>query len=167
MPPLRERREDIPALAMHFLAGSGSAGGFDPAVMHWLQRRDWPGNVRELRQVVGRLAAKHVGAGPISVGDVPQADRPLMTPPRDWRGPPFDAVIASALDQGAALREIGQHATETAIRLALAECGGNLPRAARRLGVTDRALQLRRAGRQAGSPAQLAPVTPSAPSFMP
>ena len=167
MPPLRERREDIPALASHFLAELGAAPGFDPAVLHWLQHRDWPGNVRELRQVVGRLAARHVGEGPISVGDVPQAERPQAMVSRDWRGPAFDAVIASALDEGAALREIGQHATETAIRLALAACGGNLPRAARRLGVTDRALQLRRAGRQAGSPAQVAPVTPSEPSFMP
>ena len=47
-----------------------------------------------------------------------------------------------ALDRGFGLREIGRVATEAAIRLALASENGNLQRAAKRLGVTDRALQL-------------------------
>jgi hypothetical protein len=46
------------------------------------------------------------------------------------------------------LREIGRAATESAIRLAVANEDGNLQRAAKRLGVTDRALQMRRAQRE-------------------
>ena len=58
LPPLRHRREDIPALAQHFLSlcahenRRGFPGGFDKAAMDVLSRHDWPGNIRELRNVV-------------------------------------------------------------------------------------------------------------------
>ena len=60
MPPLRERREDIPTLATHFLklyAGRlrKPLQGFTPATMRRLEAYDWPGNVRELQNVVERL----------------------------------------------------------------------------------------------------------------
>lgn len=50
-----------------------------------------------------------------------------------------------AVTMGVGLREIGRVAEDTAVRIAIAEQAGNLQRAASRLGVTDRALQLRRA----------------------
>ena len=59
----------------------------------------------------------------------------------------FDDAVLQAMQQGCGLREIGRVATEAAIRVALASEDGNLQRAARRLGVTDRALQMRRAQR--------------------
>lgn len=154
LPPLCARRADIAALAQHFLAGlRPEVPGFDPAVVAWLEQRDYPGNVRELRQLVERLAVRHVGPGPISVGDVPPADRPppQALRPSDWRTAGFEAPIATALAQGAGLREISAHATAMAIRLALASADGNLQRAARSLGVTDRALQLRRANGELAS----------------
>ncbi len=57
VPPLRERREDIPILAEHFLQefaqrDGKSLSGFAPDVMPHLLRHDWPGNVRELRNTV-------------------------------------------------------------------------------------------------------------------
>jgi Nif-specific regulatory protein len=60
VPPLRERREDIPLLAIHFLARYStelgkSAGGFSQQAMELLQGYDWPGNVRELQNEVQRL----------------------------------------------------------------------------------------------------------------
>jgi DNA-binding NtrC family response regulator len=60
LPPLRERREDIPALVTHFAAGVSEQNGwkpkpFDPEAIAELQRYGWPGNVRELRNVVERL----------------------------------------------------------------------------------------------------------------
>ncbi|HKU62359.1 MAG TPA: sigma 54-interacting transcriptional regulator [Gemmatimonadales bacterium] len=60
MPALRERREDIPALAMHFLGQYARRlgkplQGFTPATMRRLESYDWPGNVRELQNVVERL----------------------------------------------------------------------------------------------------------------
>src|SRR5262249_19144826 len=59
LPPLRDRREDIPALASHFLAGymkryrKGSSG-FEPAAMQALTAHPWPGNIRELDHAVER-----------------------------------------------------------------------------------------------------------------
>jgi transcriptional regulator with PAS, ATPase and Fis domain len=53
-----------------------------------------------------------------------------------------------AVDLGIGMKDIGQAATELAIELALEREGGNLQRAAARLGVTDRALQIRRASQR-------------------
>ncbi|MCC8179918.1 MAG: sigma-54 dependent transcriptional regulator, partial [Planctomycetes bacterium] len=54
VPPLRERREDIPLLINRFLreAEGGAGKRFSPEAEHLLQRHDWPGNVRELKNVV-------------------------------------------------------------------------------------------------------------------
>ena len=62
LPPLRERREDIPALANHFLALVEASTGrsrkrFSPAALRMLRNYDWPGNVRELLNVVQRAFA--------------------------------------------------------------------------------------------------------------
>ncbi|MBN2705452.1 MAG: sigma-54-dependent Fis family transcriptional regulator, partial [Deltaproteobacteria bacterium] len=61
VPPLRRRREDIPLLAEHFLAGYFSRHGgrvkhLSPEVLELLQRYQWPGNVRELKNLMERLA---------------------------------------------------------------------------------------------------------------
>lgn len=60
LPPLRERREDIPALVHHFLLEGTREGlplkTLTPAAMRRLQEHHWPGNVRELRNLVRRLA---------------------------------------------------------------------------------------------------------------
>jgi two-component system nitrogen regulation response regulator NtrX len=60
VPPLRERREDIPLLVEHFVAELTRSGGaprkrFAPEALQALSARDWPGNVRELRNAVERL----------------------------------------------------------------------------------------------------------------
>ena len=152
MPPLRERREDIPILARHFLAESlpdGATPEFDPAVMQLLIEREYPGNVRDLRQLIGRVAQRHVGSGPITVGDVPPEDWPVSMPAAGaWLGEEFEGVLQRAVDLGISLREIGAVAADKAVQIALVREGGNVRRAARRLGVTDRAIQLRRARRR-------------------
>lgn len=165
LPPLRERSEDIEPLANSFLArsladsagmtsGNRAAGPvprFDPAVRDLLVGRDYPGNVRDLRQLVERIAQRHTGPGPVSVGDVPEEDRPVVTGPAEpvtqaaWHAGAFEGAIRHALSQGADLKEITRAAGETAIAVAVAASDGNLPRAAQSLGVTPRALQLRRA----------------------
>jgi len=60
VPPLRDRREDIPALVEHFvrqLAGATGVAGrtFEPGAIERLSERNWPGNIRELRNAVERL----------------------------------------------------------------------------------------------------------------
>ena len=74
VPPLRERREDIPLLVAHFVHLLSSREGvtpraFEQAAIDLLARMDWPGNVRELRNTIERLLI--LGAGPrVAVQDV-------------------------------------------------------------------------------------------------
>ena len=152
-PPLRERKDDVLTLARHFqqgIEGSDGAQGFDEPVCQYLLARDYPGNVRELKRVVERLCLRHAGGGPITIGDVPEDERPFeAAPPRAALLSRFDAMVREAIHLGLGLKEIGQLATDCAIQAALDEEQGNLHRAAARLDVTDRALQLRRAQQRA------------------
>ena len=74
VPPLRDRREDIPLLAQHFVnqlsqRDGGGARSLDSSAIETLQRYDWPGNVRELRNAIERVMI--LSAGPrITAADV-------------------------------------------------------------------------------------------------
>jgi Nif-specific regulatory protein len=74
VPPLRERKSDVPILAEHFLRRfvretGRKIRGFTPAALRKMEEYDWPGNVRELRNVVERAVA--LGSGPLlDVGDI-------------------------------------------------------------------------------------------------
>lgn len=151
LPPLRERTEDVLDIATHFLAKAspdGRAPALDPVVQEYLLRREYPGNVRDLRNLVVRTRYRHVGDGPITTGDIPADERPPHVALGHWRDDAFERGVRRALVMGATLKEISAAAAETAIRVALTEEAGNLQRASRRLGVTDRALQLRQAARR-------------------
>jgi DNA-binding NtrC family response regulator len=149
LPSLRERLEDIPALARFFLASSREDGShleLDPSVFDLMMRREYAGNVRDLRHFVWRMSRRHVGPGPITVGDVAPEDHPGDEPDMPEQDNDFwDSAVRQALGEGMNLKHIGQRAVETAVRIVGADEGWNLQRAAKRLGVTDRALQLRRA----------------------
>jgi len=81
----------------------------------------------------------------VTIGDIPEEDRPGGDElPQGWPEK-LEKAITFAISRHAGLKEINQLAAETAIRAAVAAEGGNLQRAAKRLGVTDRALQMRRA----------------------
>ncbi|HSA84831.1 MAG TPA: sigma-54 dependent transcriptional regulator [Nitrospira sp.] len=76
IPPLRERRSDIPLLIDHFLARFNQSKhteitGLDPDALHMLTEYDWPGNIRELENMMERLVVlkKH---GTLSVEDLPE-----------------------------------------------------------------------------------------------
>lgn len=85
LPPLRDRRDDIPALAAHFLQQHArryrkNVTGFDHAAMDALMRHPWPGNVRELEHAIERSvlmsAGPTVGAGDLALrrsGDAAQS----------------------------------------------------------------------------------------------
>ena len=89
LPPLRERRDDVPALAYHFLREHGrelgkEADGISEDAMNVLQQYDWPGNVRELQNAVQRalilcadkmIRVAHV-AGALGGSEAEQADVP-------------------------------------------------------------------------------------------
>jgi transcriptional regulator with GAF, ATPase, and Fis domain len=147
--PLREHREDILPLSMHFLRAICSLDAvpeFDDFVREYLLSRQYPGNVRELRQVVERIARRHVGPWPISAGDIAEQDFPAEANLQPhWPDETFEKTIADAVTLGVGLKEISQITADTTVRVAIQAERGNLQRAAHRLGVTDRALQLRRA----------------------
>jgi len=145
--PLRDRREEIVPMASHFLnVAREEPLELDDAVHDYLMNRPYPGNVRELRQLALRIAYRHVGPGPVTIGDIPEEDRPAGEElPRAWPDVQFEKSIADAVSLGAGLKEITQATSETAIRIAVQSEKGNLQRAAKRLGITDRALQMRRA----------------------
>jgi DNA-binding NtrC family response regulator len=127
LPPLRERKEDIPALVEHF-AARFARGGARPVVtteaLARLLAYDWPGNVRQLENVMARaLALNHTG---------------ILTP-ADFPSPIGDAARPSAAglaEDWPSLEELSRRYA----RQALQHAGGNKTEAARMLGIDRKTL---------------------------
>ena len=153
IPPLRERVGDILSLVRHFirqLRPDDPPPELDEPVRDYILRRDYPGNVRDLKQLVTRIMTRHVGPGSITAGDIAEDERPSDEQvQKDWRDDFFENSIKRALGLGLSLKEIATAAADTAIRLAVdsEEGRGRVKRAAQRLGITERALQMHRASR--------------------
>jgi DNA-binding NtrC family response regulator len=127
LPPLRDRREDIPVLAMHFLRQHAgryrkNMEGFDPAAMQALLRHPWPGNVRELDHVVERAVLMALGAT------------------LEAR----DLGLQSGREVSRRLEDMSLEEVEGfLIQRTLAQCDGNVSRAAEKLGLSRSALYRR------------------------
>jgi two-component system response regulator HydG len=99
LPPLRDRRQDIPLLVSHFLAAYAPRPmSFTEATLECFQQYDWPGNVRELENCVLRMVALASGSE-VDLGDLPTALRNAMEasaamPPRQTT--PSPAVMPLA-----------------------------------------------------------------------
>ncbi|VTR69319.1 fused DNA-binding response regulator in two-component regulatory system with ZraS: response regulator; sigma54 interaction protein [Desulfosarcina cetonica] len=132
VPPLRERREDIPLLADHFLKkyadkNRKSVKGFSPMAMDMLLKYDWPGNVRELENAVERAVI-------LLTGDhITEKQLPLNMVNSDGGQ---DLTAASAINGTRSLEAIEKEA----ILATLAATDGNKSEAARRLGITRKTL---------------------------
>jgi DNA-binding NtrC family response regulator len=128
VPPLRERRADVPLLAAHFLAafrakGRGAAT-LSAAALAALAGHDWPGNVRELENTLERLVAE-VRSGTIDVSDLPPV---FKEPPAPFEEPLFTGLPSLEEMEKRYLRHV------------LAEVKGNRSRAAEVLGIDRRTL---------------------------
>lgn len=138
VPPLRQRRADIPALIEHFVAKHAPlAGGgektFSREAVDLLVRYDFPGNVRELENIVQRCLVLARG-DQVSSEELPPAVRAAVT----GEPSPGDESAESLPARVAALER-------EAIEEALAAEQGNQTRAAARLGISERALRYKRA----------------------
>ena len=131
VPPLRERREDIPALLRYLLAHGAERFGvvgrlvIDPDAEEILNAYDWPGNVRELENVLQRatILAEH---GRITVADLPPQITPVL--------PLLGANAASSQGNGP-LRDHVREFEHTLILRAIEDNGGDRRTAAQRLGI--------------------------------
>lgn len=133
LPPLRDRREDIPLLIRAFLEefnrlNKKKIAGPTPEALEALINYPWPGNVRELRNCVERMVVLTRG-NKISLEDLPQNIRnPLPTA----TGFPLPAVPSPP--------KTIQELKKQAIIEALRACGGNRTKAAEKLGLSRRTL---------------------------
>ncbi|MCE1236024.1 MAG: sigma 54-interacting transcriptional regulator [Hyphomicrobiales bacterium] len=139
--PLRERPEDVPLLALHFLdrfaATDGvDVRGFDPAALRCLAAHDWPGNVRELANAVERAVVMST-SNQIMPEDLPETVR-CRDGATELDEIPREAVDAEGGDRP--LREVVGAFEADVIRHALARNQGNRARTAARLGISRRAL---------------------------
>ncbi len=126
VPPLRERREDIPALVDEFWADAtarvGSRAALSVAARAALVRYDWPGNVRELQNVLAALAVRTPKRGVVPASALP--------PPLN------DTESAEVWRLDTARRSF----EERFVRAALVRAGGHRGRAAEELGLTRQGL---------------------------
>ncbi|NTU59864.1 MAG: sigma 54-interacting transcriptional regulator [Deltaproteobacteria bacterium] len=124
LPPLRDRKEDIPILSEHFVKRLSLKGGaaktLAPTVYPVLKAYDWPGNVRELENALAHACVCAPG-NPIPPEALPE--HVLLGVPAIPRGPSLPAPAPKEAD-------------EASVRSALEECRWNKGRAAQRLGLS-------------------------------
>jgi two-component system repressor protein LuxO len=137
LPPLRDRRADIPALAEAFLARYGAEegrrfAGFDAEAAARLCRHPWPGNVRELQNVVRRIAVLHSG-GTVTAAMLPASLAGKGNGAAPGAAEPGRAAILPFREQE---RQI--------IEAAIAAFDGNIPRAAAALELSPSTLYRKR-----------------------
>lgn len=148
LPALKDRPGDVALLVSRFLkefsaAYGGAVTGIEPAAMKVLEAYSWPGNVRQLRNIVEKMVVLSSG-GKLTIDDIPDEIRSgaggertapdaAAAVPAHESAPPAGAVAASTLVDRE--REI--------VEEALRQTGGNVTRAAERLGISRRTLHRR------------------------
>ena len=140
VPPLRERREDIPALAREFALRYADRFGVEavrlaPAIVQRLAAADWPGNVRQLENAVARMVALSGGGDEIGPEAFPGTGSGDAAPQ-----PGDEAVVPMAADGLHTLREQLDAVERSVIARTMTAVGGNQSEAARRLGISRNTL---------------------------
>jgi len=133
VPPLRERREDIPLLAWHFAKAFSEkhtkpVSSIDPAVLDLFMTYPWKGNIRELENIMERAVLFAEGQT-INVADLPEE----LT-----REIPVTDFVS---DGSMTLKDMKRRLERKVIQQTLTRTGGDKKRAARELGITLRSLQ--------------------------
>jgi len=139
VPALRERREDVPILAQHFLERSAESSGIpvrslSADTVATLQAYDWPGNVRQLRNLMDWLLIMAPGAA----ADPIRAD--MLPPEIGSRAPTLLSIDPTADIMGLPLREARDVFETQYLHAQLLRFGGNISRTAQYVGMERSAL---------------------------
>jgi DNA-binding NtrC family response regulator len=131
LPPLRERREDIPLLVNHFLQVEAGRFGprprIDPEALEMLFRHDWPGNVRELENEIRRLVI-------LDPARIRARDLAASWSREEKKGP------LSGIQEGVSWAEAKEALDRAYYEDALRRSGGQIAAAARHLGLHERSI---------------------------
>ncbi|WP_294346226.1 sigma-54 dependent transcriptional regulator [Prosthecochloris sp.] len=160
IPPLRDRREDVPLLANHFLDSFCTANNiesisFSASVLENLSKYDWPGNIRELQNIVRRAAINRSGDEITSVpllphahsqeeraarspSDQPHVEIPALTGPQEQRAPDKPLPETTVPERGNTL--LLKNAELQTILKAYELAGGNQTKTAEILGISRSSL---------------------------
>ncbi len=139
LPPLRERREDIPVLVAHFVDRIARRLGLttpeiSAEAMRALEDYDWPGNVRELENAVERALVLSDRGDRLTIADLDDRFGPAPSPETQL------ATWVEALGDRLSVREVLPRVERDLVRAALLRTGGHRGRAAALLGLSQRAL---------------------------
>ncbi len=133
VPPLRERRGDIPLLARHFLSGAPSGSGLRPRLepdgLRWLEAQDWPGNVRQLASLL-QAAALLAEEGRIDAKLLEELARRPGTEGKEGGTGTWEGFLA--IDD---LRVFRDAVEKEFLRTKLEQEGWNVAATARRIGI--------------------------------
>jgi len=142
VPPLRARREDLPALTRHFLKQvvqqlKAPSRTISDHAFRQLERYDFPGNVRELRNLIERACILCRG------DEITAADLPL-----EGIADQEAAVSKDAVPENLSLRDTLEHVEVLMLKRSLEDSGGNQAKASRRLGISrsDMSYKLKKYG---------------------
>lgn len=177
LPPLRERREDIPELAHYFLFRYNrqlgtSVQSISPEALEVLQRYDWPGNVRELQSLIREALIVSAGVTILPEFLSAELQRPAAAeaqpelPETSLPNPQWQELVDSVQEWlSAGQRDIYRRAREQFDRLlilgAMRKAGGNQNRAAEILGLSKVTLRARLRAMNLGVQKVIAPRDPN------
>jgi two-component system nitrogen regulation response regulator NtrX len=134
VPPLRERREDIPALVTHFIDITSKSYGYKPRTvnaeaMAVLDRYRWPGNIRELRNIVERMLIMTRGGHELTLADVPPAILNAVGQ-GESRAAAADGGMADVTALGGTYREAKENFERAYLTAQLAKANWNISKTA-------------------------------------
>ena len=135
IPPLNQRKDDIVAIAKHFLRSHSASAALSEGAVELLCNHSWPGNVRELRNAIEH-AAVLAGSGVVLPEHLPESVRisaPILNP-IDWRTSLRD-YLATLPKSASIYRDAIEHLERELITQALDRCNGNQSEAADFIGL--------------------------------